>query len=106
MKNVSHRNAPGAISAIALTVSPVRPSVEGGFAAGAVVVDAGDIWHSLFCGPVSGRRDVCYSHHRATEPLRPVRAERAQVDTPSTQLNPAPRSSFGWCTPVRRESRT
>ena len=27
MKNVSHRKAPGAISAIALLVSPVRPSV-------------------------------------------------------------------------------
>jgi hypothetical protein len=27
MKNVSQRNAPGAISAIALLVSPVRPSV-------------------------------------------------------------------------------
>src|SRR5215475_12077560 len=39
MKNVSHRNAPGAMSAIALTVKPVRPSVDGGFAAG----DAGDI---------------------------------------------------------------
>ena len=39
MKKVSHRNAPGAISAIALTVNPVRPSVDGGFGAGV----AGDI---------------------------------------------------------------
>src|SRR5215472_13515184 len=31
MKNVSQRNAPGAISAIAFDVSPVRPSVVGGF---------------------------------------------------------------------------
>src|SRR5439155_12828674 len=30
MKNVSQRNAPGAISAIAFDVSPVRPSVVGG----------------------------------------------------------------------------
>src|SRR5579862_4096464 len=39
MKNVSHRNAPGAISAIAFTVSPVNPNVEGGFGA----VGSGDI---------------------------------------------------------------
>src|SRR5580698_5913821 len=31
MKNVSHRNAPGAISAIAFEVRPVNPSVVGGF---------------------------------------------------------------------------
>jgi hypothetical protein len=32
MKKVSHRNAPGAISAIAFTVRPVNPRVDGGFA--------------------------------------------------------------------------
>ena len=51
MKKVSQRKAPGAISAIALTVNPVRPSVEGGF--GAVV--AGDIRHSFVFCPVSGQ---------------------------------------------------
>src|SRR5262245_61253491 len=33
MKKVSHRKAPGAISAIALTVNPVNPRVDGGFGA-------------------------------------------------------------------------
>src|SRR5438132_3250569 len=47
MKKVSHRNAPGAISAIALTVNPVRPRVDGGFTAG----DSGDIRPS-FCRPL------------------------------------------------------
>jgi hypothetical protein len=32
MKNVSHKNAPGAMRAIAFEVRPVSPSVEGGFA--------------------------------------------------------------------------
>jgi hypothetical protein len=32
MKNVSQRNAPGAMSAIAFDVRPVKPRVEGGFA--------------------------------------------------------------------------
>src|SRR5689334_13511214 len=31
MKNVSQRNAPGAMSAMAFDVRPVRPSVDGGF---------------------------------------------------------------------------
>src|SRR5579871_1671440 len=31
MKKVSQRNAPGAMSAIALEVNPVKPRVEGGF---------------------------------------------------------------------------
>src|ERR1700752_4009977 len=33
MKNVSQRNAPGAISAIAFDVNPVSPRVDGGFVA-------------------------------------------------------------------------
>src|SRR5215475_3729382 len=68
MKNVSHRNAPGAISAIALTVSPVRPSVDGGFAAVAVVVvlvvvGAGDIRHSFLVAQCQGAGTfVCRTH--------------------------------------------
>src|ERR1700694_1802682 len=41
MKNVSQRNAPGAINAMALTVKPVKPKVVGGFGV------SGDIRHSF-----------------------------------------------------------
>src|SRR5581483_3707945 len=46
---VIQRNAPGAINAIALTVTPVRPSV--GFTSGAVAV-ARAIVHLVGCGRV------------------------------------------------------
>jgi hypothetical protein len=44
MKKVSQRNAPGAISAIAFTVNPVRPNVDGGFG----VAGSGDMQVSFF----------------------------------------------------------
>src|SRR5262249_15500818 len=71
MKKVSHRKAPGAISAIALTVSPVKPRVEGGFG----VVGSGDIELllralravALVCNPpLGGRRPA----HAADRPLK------------------------------------
>src|ERR1700736_3290568 len=43
MKNVSQRNAPGAIKAMALTVKPVKPKVVGGFKVGV----SGDIRYSF-----------------------------------------------------------
>src|SRR6185369_12984524 len=99
MKKVSQRNAPGAISAIALTVNPVRPSVEGGF--GAAV--AGDIRYSFFWPGVGaqGRYLPNRLHQRTAQTDLSCTAEPHW--SCDLQISPVLRHGFGWCRPPRPE---
>src|SRR5690242_3511191 len=103
MKKVSHRNAPGAISAMALTVSPVRPSVDGGFAAVVVVVGAGDIRHSFLVAQCQGAGTFVFERTYPNTKLRPVDCSAELQVSVAAGISPVLRSGFGWCRPLRRE---
>src|SRR5262245_24895108 len=107
MKNVSQRNAPGAISAIAFTVNPVRPSVDGGFGAG----EAGDIRDSFLIARCRAATTflvfkldhVCGTRSHLWDANALVRSSAARSDRVSlldgmTKTRPSPR----W--PVRAAS--